>query len=90
MNLGPHFVVLHKVDAIGSGQAKIHRLNEAAVVLLLTGQHLLSQFVGFQSSLRRELRFLCGLKSHFHRHSLERAMWRVKQSAKRRPLSSKV
>ena len=56
MNLGPHFVVPYQVAAIGSRQAKVHRLSEAAVVLQITAWHLLRQFVGFQPSLRRDFR----------------------------------
>ena len=81
MNLGPHFVVLNKIAAIGSRQSQIDSLNKTAVVLKVTAQDLLRQFVGLQPQLRRDLRellFLCGLKSHFHAHSLERFMGAVK------------
>ncbi|MGB9198237.1 MAG: hypothetical protein WCB53_15045 [Terriglobales bacterium] len=50
MNLGPHFVVLNKIAAIGSRQSQIDSLNKTAVVLKVTAQDLLRQFVGLQPS----------------------------------------
>ncbi len=66
LNLGPDFVVLHKLPTISGRQANIHRLDEADVVLQISAQDLLRQFVGFQASLGRDmgkLRFLFGLQT---------------------------
>jgi hypothetical protein len=66
LNLGPDFVVLHKLPTISGRQANIHRLHEADVVLQISAQDLLRQFVGFQASLGRDLgklRFLFGLQT---------------------------
>jgi hypothetical protein len=81
LNLGSNFVVLNKIAAVCGCQAKIHRLNKAAIVLEVAAQYLLCQFVGLQPPLLRdlgELRFFWRLKSHFHGHSLERFMNAVK------------
>ena len=81
MNLDSNFVVLDKIPAIRGRQSKIYRLDKAAVIFKVATQDLLRQFVGFQPSLRRdlrELRLFCGLKSYFHGHSLESFMKPVK------------
>jgi hypothetical protein len=83
LNLGPNFVVLHKLPTISGRQANIHRLDEADVVLQISAQDLLRQFVGFQASLGRDLgklRFLFGLQTYFHRFSLGRFATAVKPS----------
>jgi hypothetical protein len=83
LNLGPDFVVLHKLPTISGRQANIHRLDEADVVLQISAQNLLRQFVGFQASLGRDLgklRFLFGLQTYFHRFSLGRFATAVKPS----------
>ena len=76
--------MLHKLTAISGGDTDIHSFNEAFVILQISAEDLLRQFVGFQASLGSDLcqlGFLLGLKTYFHKHSLGRLASAVKQSA---------
>lgn len=67
--------MFHKLAAIGGGQTKIYRFDEAFVVFQISAENLFGQFVGFQASLGGDLcqlGFLFGLKTYFHTHSLGR------------------
>jgi hypothetical protein len=45
---GPDFIMLHKVTAIGGGNANIYGLDDAFVIFQISTENLLRQFVGFR------------------------------------------
>jgi hypothetical protein len=55
--------MLHKFSAFSGRQSRVDRGDETVIVFAVTAQYLLREFVGFQSSLRsdlRQLRFFSG------------------------------
>jgi hypothetical protein len=84
LNPAADFLVLDKLAAISGSNANIYRFDESFVIFQISAKDLLRQFVGFQASLGSDLRqlgFLLGLKTYFHKHSLGRLVSAVKQSA---------